>query len=215
MPTTEVLAALRAEGLVALAVAPPDPEFCPSDTRALVLIGPAGGEGWWRRVTASAEWHDGAPDPVDRWSRRVLTALANRFGGTALFPSDGPPWPPFFRWALDSGQMWQSPVGMLVHADCGLWASFRGALALPLAITVPTAENPCKTCVNTPCTQACPVAALSPAVYDTARCHAYLDSTAGRDCMTHGCAARRACPAGESHARLPEQSAYHMSRFHR
>ncbi|HPD91660.1 MAG: ferredoxin [Rhodobacter sp.] len=215
MPTIDPLGALCAEGLLALAVTGPDADFCPPGTQSLVLVGPEGGTTWWSRVTAAPEWHDGAPDPLDRWSKRVLGAIAERFGGTALFPSDGPPWPPFFRWALDSGRLWQSPVGMLVHHDCGLWASFRGALALPLAVHLPPAENPCDTCVDRPCTRACPVAALSATAYDTARCHAYLDSTAGRDCMTHGCAARRACPAGESHARLPEQSAYHMSRFHR
>jgi ferredoxin len=210
----ELFAALDALGLVALAVSAPDPEFCPAEARSLVLIGPQGGAKWWGRVTASPEWADGAPDPIDRWSNRHLGALAARFGGAALFPSEGPPWPPFFRWALESGRVWQSPVGMLVHADQGLWVSFRGALALPFAVDLPEAANPCLTCAGKPCTTACPVKALSPKAYDTAACHAHLDRPEGRDCLTTGCAARRACPAGESHARMPEQSRYHMSRFH-
>lgn len=210
----ELFAALDALGLVALATTAPDPGFCPPGAQSLVLIGPLGGDLWWGRVTASPEWRDGAPDPMDRWSKRHLGALAARFGGAALFPSDGPPWPPFFRWALDSGRIWQSPVGMLVHADQGLWLSFRGALALPFAVDLPEATNPCLTCADQPCKAACPVNALSPKAYDTAACHAHLDRPAGQDCLTTGCAARRACPAGKSHARLPEQSHYHMSRFH-
>ncbi len=212
--TTEFSAALDALGLVALATTEPDPAFCPADSRALVLIGPQGGAGWWVRVTASPEWRDGAPDPLDRWSKRVLGDLAGRFGGRAMFPSDGPPWPPFFRWALASGAIWQSPVGMLVHADAGLWVSFRGALALPFDMLLPTATNPCATCADRPCISACPVNALSPTAYDVPACHDFLATDGGRDCMTAGCLARRACPLSQSHARLPQQSAYHMSQFH-
>ena len=219
MPTADraqaLLSALDANGLVALAATAPDPAFCPPDSRALVLIGPQGGDAFWGRVTASTEWHDGTPDPIDCWSARILGGLAARFGGTALFPSDGPPWPPFFGWALASGALWQSPVGMLVHADQGLWVSFRGALALPFDIPLPPAANPCDSCVTRPCITACPVDALSPTAYDVPRCHAFLDRPEGRDCLSCGCAARRACPASESHARLDVQSAYHMSRFHR
>ena len=210
---TDLHASLGALHLAVLGVTAPDPDFCPPGTRALALIGPASGA-WWGVVTASPEWRDGAPDPIDRLSKHLLGALARDHGGAALFPSDGPPWPPFFRWALDSGQMWQSPVGMLVHARAGLWVSFRGALALPFDLPLPAAPNPCLTCATQPCRAACPVGALSPTRYDTDACHAHLDTPAGRSCLTGGCAARAACPASQSHARLAEQSAYHMSRFH-
>lgn len=214
-PASDLLAALAVEGLVALAATAPDPDFCPTETRTLLLVGPQGGAGWWSRVNAAPEWQDGAPDPVDRWSARVLGGLAARFAGRALFPSDGPPWPPFFRWALTSGRIWQSPVGMLVHADQGLWVSFRGALALPFAVPLPPARNPCDSCAAKPCRTACPVDALTATAYDVPRCHAFLDTPSGKDCLNGGCLARRACPAGVAHARLPDQSAYHMSRFHR
>lgn len=211
---TDLCAALDGLGLVVLATTAPDPLFCPDGSTSLVLIGPQGGDQWWGRVTASPEWADGAPDPLDRWSKRHLGALASRFGGAALFPSDGPPWPPFQSWALGSNRIWQSPVGMLVHADVGLWLSFRGALALPFTVALPPARNPCLACATRPCVNACPVNALSAKAYDTAACHAHLDTPQGCDCLTTGCAARRACPAGKSHARLSAQSLYHMSRFH-
>ena len=213
--TVELLRALDAQHLVALATLDADPTFCAPSLRSLVLIGPKGGGDWWHHVTASAEWVDGAADPVDRWSKRVLGAIAARFSGQALFPSDGPPYPPFLRWAQASGALWQSPVGMLVHADAGLWVSFRGALALPFAVTLPKAQNPCTSCPDQPCRTACPVDALSLAGYDVAACHAYLDTDAGSACLSQGCRARRACPASQTHARLPQQSAYHMSRFHK
>ena len=210
----EIRRALAHEALVPLGTAPPDPAFCPPATRALVLVGTRGGGAWWDRVTASPEWRDGAPDPVDRWSKRVLGGLARRFGGGAIFPSDGPPWPPFQRWAQATGRMWESPVRLLIHAEAGLWVAFRGALALPVDLPLPPAARPCDTCADRPCLTACPVGALGADGYDVPACRAFLDREAGLDCRARGCAVRRACPVSESHARLPAQSAYHMSRFH-
>jgi len=209
-----LLARLAAVQLTALGTLPPAPAFCPPAAQSLVLIGPCGGSGWWNALTQSPEWNDRKPDPVDRWSKRILGAIALDMNGAALFPSDGPPYPPFLRWALDTGRMWQSPVGMLVHAEAGLWVSFRGALALPFAVALPPATRPCDDCAAQPCLSACPVGALGPGGYDVPRCHGFLDTPAGQDCMSAGCGARRACPRGESHARLAEQSAYHMRQFH-
>jgi len=211
---TDLLAALEALHLVALSAHPADPEFCAPPLQSLMLIGPKGGREWWHSMTDAPEWSDGAPDPIDRWSKRVLTTVAQQFQGQALFPSDGPPYPPFIRWAQDSGALWQSPVGMLVHADAGLWVSFRGALAVPFDVALPAATNPCTSCAAQPCKTACPVNALSDNGYNVAACHAFLDSPDGQDCLSQGCRARRACPASQSHARLSAQSAYHMSRFH-
>ena len=211
---SDLHAALAEAALVALGTAPPDPDFCPPGTRALVLIGTMGGSAWWERVTASPEWRDGAPDPIDRWSQRMLEGIAARLGGRAIFPFDGPPWAPFQRWAQATGRMWESPVRLLVHADAGLWVAFRGALALPFDVPLPAAERPCDRCATRPCLTACPVGALTKAGYDVPGCHAYLDTKAGADCMSGGCAVRRACPVSASHARLPVQSSFHMSRFH-
>ena len=209
--------ALHHECLVALGATAPDPAFCPPDTRTLLLIGPEGGARWWHRVTAAPEWSDGRADPIDRWSRRVLNGLAGRVGGKALFPFDGPPFAPFLRWAQATGRMWQSPAGMLVHAEAGLWVSFRGALALPFEMALPPLPRPCDSCAEKPCLSACPAGALGGAGgYDVAACHGWLDQPGGRTgCMAQGCAARRACPASQGHARLPEQSAWHMRQFHK
>ena len=57
------------------------------------------GDSLWTSFERSPEFADGERDPMDRWSRRVLGTLAERFAGSALFPFDGPPWLPFQRWA--------------------------------------------------------------------------------------------------------------------
>ncbi|WP_126978098.1 ferredoxin [Frigidibacter oleivorans] len=187
----------------------------PEATGTLLLLSPAE-PGFWAHLTAQPEWLDGRPDPVDRWSRRTLGRLACRFGGKAHFPFGGPPWKPFFAWALRSGRAWPSPVALLVHDRMGLFASYRGAIALKdrLDLPAPPAAPPCASCAGQPCLSACPAGALGAGGYDLPRCHAFLDSPAGADCLSGGCHVRRACPVSHAHGRLPEQSAYHMSRFH-
>lgn len=184
----------------------------PKGTRTLVLIGPAE-PGYWPHLTAQPEW-DGAPDPVDRWSRRVLGRLACDLGAKALFPFGGPPFHPFYPWALRSGRAWDSPVRLLVHESQGLMVSFRGALALKQRLTIPRGVKPCDTCAA-PCMTACPAGALGAGGYDVPACHAFLDTPEGQPCLSRGCVTRRACPVSAGYARMEEQSAYHMRQFHR
>lgn len=193
---------------------PAPADGAPPGTTTLLLLSPAE-PGFWPHVTASPEFADSAPDPLNRWSSRVIGALAMEFGATALFPFSGPPWLPFYDWALRSGTAYRSPVSLLVHVRMGLWASWRGALALPqrLALPAPPA-NPCTAC-PAPCRTACPVAALTAEGYDVAACHRFLDTPAGADCLSFGCDVRRACPASAAYGRLARQSAWHMRQFHR
>jgi epoxyqueuosine reductase len=188
-----------------------DPDL-PRGTRTFLLIGPTE-PGYWDHVQAQPEW--GGPDPIDRWSRRVIGGIACDLGAKALFPFGGPPWHPFYQWALRTGQVWDSPVRLLVHADQGLMVSFRGALALKQVVALPDlAVRPCDACAK-PCLTACPAGALTGAGYDVPRCHQFLDTAPGQNCMDQGCAVRRACPLSQTYARMPDHSAYHMRQFHR
>ncbi len=184
----------------------------PKGTRTLMLIGPAE-PGYWDHVRAQPEW--GGPDPIDGWSRRVIGGIACDLVAKALFPFGGPPWHPFYRWALRTEQVWDSPVRLLVHGTQGLMVSFRGALALKQPMEVPAPlQRPCDACAK-PCLTACPVGALTADGYDVPRCHRFLDTAPGQDCMDFGCAVRRACPLSQTYARIPDHSAYHMRQFHR
>lgn len=179
-----------------------------------VLLSPDGAA-FWRVFSDSAEARDGGPDPVDRWSSRVIAALAQGWGGAALFPF-GPGRADFLGLAIASARAWSSPVGMLVHDSMGLWCSYRGAVMLDRACPAPPdLPKPCERCPDRPCLRACPVAALGgDRGYDLAACHDWLQQPAGADCMHQGCRARRACPAGAPYGRLPAQSAHHMRHFH-
>jgi epoxyqueuosine reductase len=189
-----------------------DDRDLPAGTRALLLIGPKE-PGYWAHVQSQPEW--GGADPVDKWSRRVIGKMACDLGGKAFFPFGGAPFHPFYQWALRTGQVWDSPVKLLIHARQGLMVSFRGALALKQTVDLPSpTAQPCNTC-DKPCLTACPVGALTDKGYDLEVCHGHLDEPVGGDCMNGGCLVRRACPVSATYARIPEHSAYHMRQFHR
>lgn len=171
--------------------------------------------GWWPIFSQTPEARDGEPDPIDRWSKRVIDGLAQTFGATASYPSDGPPYAPFIAWALATGRFWQSPTGMMIHDTAGLMISIRGALDFPIPVADAASKtSPCVTCADQPCVSACPVNALSgDAPYDVPRCKTYLATPDGADCMSGGCLVRRACPVSERFDRPAEQSAAHMTAF--
>lgn len=182
-----------------------------SDT--IFLIG--ADKDFWGHFTQSPEFSDAQPDPIDRWSKRLLNTIAQEHDGSAIFPSDGPPFAPFIAWATKSGRFWQSPTGMLIHDKAGLMISIRGAIRVPVVSRPqPLAERPCGTCPEKPCATACPVLALSTQhFYDVPTCKIHLDTSQGTDCMLGGCLVRQACPVSQSFNRPAEQSAFHMNAF--
>ncbi|NJN06087.1 MAG: ferredoxin [Rhodobacteraceae bacterium] len=214
MSLERIEAAMRARGLALLGGFHPEHgDDAPEGCRTLLLLGPDE-PGFWPEFTDSAEWRDGQPDPMDRWSRRVIDDLAAGLGARALYPFAGPPFLPFFRWAERTGRIHASPIRLLVHDRAGLFVSFRGALAFDRRISLPeTPPSPCVTCASKPCLSACPVAAFDGKTYDVTTCRNYLDSDVGADCMRKGCKARRACPVSAAYPRLEPQSAYHMAVF--
>lgn len=118
------------------------------DAATILMLGWTGGV-QWPVFAAAPEYADGRPHPLDRWSRRVVGALAARFGATPLYPFGGPPWLPFQRWALRAEPLFRSPIGLLIHPDWGLWHAWRGALAFPARLDLPhapPAANPCLPC---------------------------------------------------------------------
>lgn len=190
----------------------PDPsDKAPQSCKTLLMIGPD--VGFWEHFQTSPEFGDKQKDPLDRWSTRVLSEIATQTQAEALFPFGGPPYAPFISWALQTGQCFLSPVGLLVHAQHGLMVSFRGALAFSDHFELsPASASPCNTCGTKPCLSACPASALTAKGYDVPGCHTYLRSHAGQSCKTQGCQVRRACPINGA-KRNPAQSGFHMSAF--
>ncbi len=186
----------------------------PEEGGTVVLLAYAG-RPMWAAFSAAPEAADGAPDPLDRWSARIAGALARDFGARPVLPSDRP-YPPFLRWAMAAEPVWPSPLGMLIHAERGLWVSYRAALAFDARLDIPRrpeAEQPCDACPSKPCLSACPVGAFTDAGYDVPACVGWISRAEGEDCLGQGCRARRACPVGRAYAHAPDQARHHMTAF--
>lgn len=181
----------------------------------LVLLGFVGSS-HWAAFKAAPESRDGAPDPLDRWSRRLTETLAARHGARALLPFGGPPWLPFQRWAQRAEPLHVSPLHLLIHPVYGLWHAYRGALAFEQRLEVPTVvrgQSPCASCAAKPCLTSCPVQAFRPEGLDLVRCRAHLRAAVGRACYERACLARAACPVGAEHHYGPEQARFHVAAF--
>ena len=207
-------------GLVTRGAFHPDPEdgvpaFADgAPVATLVLLGWTGGD-QWPVFAGSAEAQDRAPDPLNRWSKRVIDTIAGDVGARALYPFGGPPWLDFQSWALKAEPVHRSPLGLLIHPDWGLWHSYRGAMGFRERLELPVRgerSHPCEGC-DRPCLSACPVSAF-PATgpYDHAACHRHVEG-AGEDCRLHACAARRACPVAAEKRYSEPQATFHMKAF--
>ena len=183
-------------------------------TGTCVLLGFTGGV-QWPHFESSVEANDGLPDPLDRWSRRLIGALAREFGAGEAYPS-GKPHVPFQRLAAHAESVHPSPIGLLIHPKWGLWHAYRGALLFPARIELPSrrdVESPCSTCNGKPCLTGCPVNAFGPNGFELRLCVAHVTSVAGTECRERGCRARRACPVGSEFHYAADQMRFHMEAF--
>ncbi len=217
MRLDEVKAAAETAGLAFRGAFHPETNDLPSGEAAgtIVMLGFAGSE-QWSGFVASPEFCDGRPHPLDRWSLRIISALAEELGGRAHFPFTQPLMP-FIRWAQKAEPVYPSEIGMLIHPDFGLWHAWRGALAFDERLDLPARDDrprPCDSCKEKPCLSACPVGAFAgQGAYDVPKCGAHIRKPEGEDCMSLGCRARRACPVGKDFRYAPDQAAFHMKSF--
>jgi len=185
----------------------------PKRGRFLLLVGNAGAPLY------DAFFAAGVPrgsNPLDDWTRRMVLPIAERFCARAAFPSDGPPWLPFQRWAMRAEGVKPSPLGVLIHPEFGLWHAYRAALVFDQALdlqSMPFRAHPCDSCVEKPCLTTCPVGAVTPAGYAVDNCARHVASEAGMACRSIGCLARRACPVGAERVYPDRAMAFHMTAF--
>ena len=204
-----------------------DAADCPDNFKAFagkrgILIGNVGGS-MWSRFSVSPEYADGLPGPMDRWTERVVSALAQNYEAFPIFPSSKPYWP-FQRFALRTGHGHSSPLGILIHHKYGLWHGYRAVLvfdknhafASDISAVEEQSENmihPCETCRTKPCLTACPVDAFDGSTLHRDKCDRHLQSLHRPDCMNLGCRARDACPVGTEFRYGAEQIRFHMKAF--
>lgn len=187
-------------------------DVVPDDTATVVLTGNAGPSMW---EVFSKERQDEAHS-LDAWTKRVVGKIAAEFGGRGVYPSDGPPYYPFQKWAARAEPIHSSPIGIAIHPEYGLWHAYRAAIVFGSKLDLPArteAPSPCDSCEDKPCLSTCPVDAFSGDGYDVPTCISHLLTNAGKDCMDFGCRARRACPVGKDYHYDPAQADFHMQAF--
>lgn len=213
--------------------------FCPghdeaitlSDGRPAAVLWLAGNVGgaMWDVFQCAPQAQDGQPHPLDRWSKHIGDTLAKQFGGTALYPFDGPPlqphYHPFQQWASRCEPLFSSPLMLRIHPQYGLWHAYRFALALPTIAAADRADlaegagsashsdNPCLHCIDQPCLHACPVQAYDGQQFAVERCRTHIRQDAKQQCLDGGCLARNACPVAAHLRYAPAQAHFHMRAF--
>lgn len=206
MQYADVVAALAHTGMVARG------GFVAAPTQTIVVIGNVGGA-MWPLFRASEQPVD---DPLDTWTRSVLAPIAASLGADFVHPSDEP-FQPFQQWAQRAEGIAQSPIGILIHPEYGLWHAYRGAFLFPFVLDglpAPISDpSPCLSCADQPCLTACPVDAFTIGNYDADACRAHVRSREQPECIDAGCAARLACPIGTEHRYGPDQMHFHMKAF--
>ena len=189
--------------------------------RQAILVGNIGSR-IWLHFSQSAEYQDSEPDPLNRYTARILGGVARAQEIEAIFPFDEPYWP-FQRFAASALGVQSSPLGMQIHPEFGLWYGLRGAFILPEDTElvgdvdgVSVAQtHPCDTCVDKPCLNTCPVSAFTINGYNTEACYGHLDRGEDPDCRSLGCLARDACPVGKEYRYEPQHIRFHMDRVGR
>ncbi len=181
---------------------------------SVALVGNIGSS-FWYEFSQSAEYLDGLDDPLDRWSLRLANEIAPKLNARPVFPFQGPPYLPFQQWAKRAESLHQSPIGLMIHPQYGLWHAYRFGLVLAEEIDLTHAqeESICLNCIDQPCLNTCPVNAFSTEGYDVSCCADYLKQTPEAACFQHGCMARFNCPAGREFRYLDQQSQFHLRAF--
>ena len=187
------------------------------DGKSAALIGNHG-IAMWQVYEASGFDEDGAANPLDRWTKQSITPIALELSAIALYPFlDGcdQHWP-FQQWAKAATSIKQSPLGLLIDPEFGLWHAFRAVLVFddPFEFSTSAATaHPCDNCVTKPCLNTCPVAAISVGKFDVNVCIDHVISERDKICNSKGCIARNSCPVGKEYAYKSEQQAFHMRAF--
>jgi hypothetical protein len=183
--------------------------------RAAALVG-SGGRGFFERFAAgSPEASDGAPHPLDRFTKRVADAAAADalaslgVAHATYFPFDwAEPRIPFQRLGRAAGLGGPGPLGLQIHPVYGPWWAYRALVIVDRALpSRPPVGDGCAGCAA-PCVAACPAHAVARTGFAVGACHARR--LAAEPCRL-SCAARIACIRGPEHRYADAELAFHMA----
>ena len=183
-----------------------------------VLVFGNGGGALWDAFVADLRAHPAhladEAHPLDSFVQRAIAHADPRPPASRRWircSADEPDPVDFRTLALRAGLGWTSALGLLLHPEYGTWLGLRAACftteALPLTPAL-AGDGPCPSCAA-PCASACPATAIRDGVWQVGLCARWNTET--DDCVT-ACAARVACPAGETHRYSALERHYHQDR---
>jgi epoxyqueuosine reductase len=186
-------------------------ELLPGADGALIVG--SGGPAFFDRFEQGPEAADEAPNPLDRYTERVVTrvvrdALQPLGSAHAVhFPFGMRPLVPFQRLGRAAGLGGPGPLGLQIHPTFGPWWAYRALIVLDRAL--PAAAAPGDGCAgcDAPCVAACPAAAVARGGFDIVACQARR--LVAEPCRL-SCAARIACVRGPAHRYRDQELAFHM-----
>ena len=177
-----------------------------------VIVG-SGGPAFFDLFERAPEAADGAPNPLDRYTARVVTRAARAalepvgVAHAIAFPFDARPLIPFQRLGRAAGLGGPGPLGLQIHPRFGPWWAYRALVVLdrPLPPAPPSGDG-CAGC-PAPCVAACPAGAVARNGFQVAACHARR--LVAEPCRL-SCDARIACVRGPEHRYRDVELAFHM-----
>lgn len=180
--------------------------------RQLLVFGHAG-KRVWRALTTDRPPPWASQHPVDDFSLATVRAhLEGELGvhrWAALYP--GTAMVPLQELGTLLGWHQPSPLLVGISAEFGTWFAYRAVVVadtdLPLTVAAVGKVSPCDACVEKPCLDACPGAALTTGVLSIGRCVDFR--VAEESPCADRCVAREACPIGVEHRYDREQIGYH------
>jgi epoxyqueuosine reductase QueG len=183
--------------------------------RAALIVGSGGPTFFDRFASESPEARDGAPNPLDRFTARVVgAAVAGALAPLAVahatyFPFvASAPLIPFQRLGRAAGLGGPGPLGLQIHPVYGPWWAYRALVVVDRELPrVPAPGDGCAGC-DAPCIAACPASAVAVTGFVVPACHARR--LAAEACRL-SCAARIACVRGPEHRYSDSQLGFHMS----
>jgi epoxyqueuosine reductase QueG len=183
--------------------------------RAALVVGSGGPAFFDRFAREAAEAHDGAPNPLDRFTMRVVNAaVADALARPVVahstyFPfTTSQPLIPFQRLGRAAGLGGPGPLGLQIHPVFGPWWAYRALVVVDRELPpAPAPGDGCAGC-DAPCVTACPAGAVAVTGFDVPACHARRLSV---DACRLSCAARIACVRGPEHHYSDRQLAFHMA----
>ncbi|NKB52475.1 MAG: hypothetical protein GKR97_09660 [Rhizobiaceae bacterium] len=188
------------------------------DGQSALLIGNVGSS-QWQAFSGSEQFADDEADPMNRWTVSVISAMAEKLRPELVehirYPFGDPNWP-FQEYAKQALGIDQSPIGLLIHPEYGLWTAFRAVVIFADKFDLQEAQipdHPCDTCSDRPCLNTCPIAAFTIDGYDYLACKSHVAGEQGRACREGGCLARLACPVGSQYRYQKPHQAFHMKAY--